>query len=584
MYKDKYVKYKHKYLKLKALIGGDGDMYGCDIVRGFGEKCIKDEKGTYETFDECDEKCTIVYIDVNSQYKELRDEVENLSNFIRTMLNKKFDVYLKGGSVIGLLVAKLMGDKLRSNFEKFLELDLIKDWDFTVYTEIIVEKMKIVKKGEIDPYPLPKEVADELKKNMLKSEGATIGIVRYEKKKIVIGTDYQYEISVKPNDAISDLEIPMTSMKVKITTANINTIFALANQFFRYITEKNSKLIDIDFFIKVLKDTDIIINKHENGLFIVDTVDYAGLSSKMISCINGTTDNINERQFLVCQITEPDRLFVRLLSKNIKKSDRIYELLGKTESWLLSKKRVFDLCQKFLSNIGKMILEEFVSIDETFRLYTSVLKINNVRKVKFCEILQEKYKTLEKTYSDNIKSTNQAISKEYTSKLEQINKLSDDCKKMSDNKNMVDVQLYDLEESTLEQLEKDATKQIEKNIQIYDKSIAAMFEGINIRRLIQKTMYDKLSMDSVNLLLMLVRPLGNNNFFNLINIRNVSAILKTSDMFKLIHLLLDDVKMQTEMRKFYIKHELFTSDKYKTIPDRPTTDTNKKLVTKNIPI
>ena len=90
--------------------------------------------------------CENKYIKYNLKKANIFSETTIFSNFIYTLLSQKYDVYLKGGTVLGLYILKLLYDKYGNDyatFEKYfnelLKLDLIKDWDFTSYTHTTID-------------------------------------------------------------------------------------------------------------------------------------------------------------------------------------------------------------------------------------------------------------------------------------------------------------------------------------------------------------------------------------------------------------------------------------------------------------
>ena len=64
---------------------------------------------------------------------------------VNDLLEEGYEVYLKGGTVLGLKILKMIYDLYsEDNFERyfndFLELDLIRDWDFVAYTGVPIEE------------------------------------------------------------------------------------------------------------------------------------------------------------------------------------------------------------------------------------------------------------------------------------------------------------------------------------------------------------------------------------------------------------------------------------------------------------
>ena len=267
---------------------------------------------------------------------KLDDEIKKWISFIHDLISNNYDVYVKGGSVTGLHVIKLLNSNQIDDF-------LIKDWDFTVFTD-------------------PKKYDDIITLAKLYDiylEGKTIIVLRHINH-IKINNETLFELSVKDKEHMSDLELPISTMKIKITQDNIDNLFELSKQF--YLKNYTNTLDKI-------KHIDIIIPHCANGYFAItsDTFDAGNLSEHLIDIINLSTKNINKRQFLITHIKQPDRLFHRL-NKNKIKSQYIEKLNMSQHDWVLNMQSVNKLIDKFLTLLQ-------IKSTNTFNKYADKLNI-----------------------------------------------------------------------------------------------------------------------------------------------------------------------------------------------------------------
>ena len=115
----------------------------------------------------------------------------------------------------------------------------------------------------------------------------------------------------------------------------------LANCFYK----KTS--FDIDFIKHAIKNIDFLIPKHKNGLYIMNEIYSGDLSPELVTFIkNFAKSDMNLQQFLITHFIEPNRMFYRLLIKNIPKSDKINlfyqknKLNTKIPTWLIDSKYI----------------------------------------------------------------------------------------------------------------------------------------------------------------------------------------------------------------------------------------------------
>lgn len=248
-----------------------------------------------------------------------KEEFNAWKSYINTILNHdvKNDVkiYVKGGAVLGLQCLKL--DESNAIAENFS--GLIKDWDFVLITSnfYLHEDMTM--------------------------EGETIKVMRYKtpSKRMMIGKDAFFEMSIRnENYKLSELELPLTSMKIEITTDNLDSLFILIESI--YLNKPD---------LSLLNHIDIIIDDYDsNGLFSVTNIDDGGLSNDFISLLG---DNLNVRQFFISHMKEPDRLFYRLFEKNLPKALKIREKCK--IDWLPNVNYINNIFDTFVNELNKHI-------------------------------------------------------------------------------------------------------------------------------------------------------------------------------------------------------------------------------------
>jgi len=295
-------------------------------------------------------------------------------------------IYCKGGSALGFVVLKLLFDRydtkfnnkninanfIKLKFNEFVKLNLIKDFDFTVFM------------NEDDK----KKFTEEATTKKINKEGETISIFRFEDG-LKIGDDYLFELSVKNKEEISDLELPLTNIKFEVNKDNIDSLFEIIDMFIRVDNINFSKIKKIldNLLVKVIINGDNLVNSIKDGLYVItepDKISQGILSPELMKiiddflvAINNSTDieRLTIMQFLITHLSEPDRLFIRFLQKNIKKTENIINFFNDNNielpNWLMSEKvfqdiiRIIDL---FLDHLNTIINSEIDTLipDSTF--------------------------------------------------------------------------------------------------------------------------------------------------------------------------------------------------------------------------
>ena len=380
-YKVKYIKYKTKYLRLLSeqkqnnninQIGGDN--YSCNLNNKFNSICTINENGQYESKEKCMEICEYKYINKHLIKSRLKKETMQYNNLIKDLITKNISVYIKGGTVLGLLILKELYICGTTNnwsnnlwfkyFNKFIKLNLIRDWDFACYTND--EKITDEYKTKLD------KIAN---KHKMVSRAKTF-ILYQAKYPIKLEDQALFELSILEDDDNINLELPMTTIKVKVTLDNINHIFMLANCFYVYNKYKKT-ITDINFIKHAIKNIDLIIPEHKDGLYIMKKLYSGDLSPEFVSFIkNFAKSNINLQQFLITHFIEPNRMFYRLLVKNIPKSNKIklfYQqnqsfcgLKTKMPSWLINSKYINNQIESFINNLSSHIYNIYLKNESNF--------------------------------------------------------------------------------------------------------------------------------------------------------------------------------------------------------------------------
>lgn len=411
-YLEKYIKYKTKYLELKInsfQLGGN--RYSCNHNKNFADICYEEDNGKYKTKNKCINDCQIKYINKKLILSKLKKETLQFTNLFRELLKENIKIYLKGGNLIGLMVLKTIYDKYPGNsfdkyFNEFLKLELIRDWDFFGHTNA--------------------PITDDIK-NKLNSIAFPLGMVSRAKTFILYQTKYPinnydkalFEISILENDKILNSEFALTISKIKISNKNLLQIFMLAESFYSYYL--NNKPIDIDFIKYLIKDIEFFIPKHKKGLIYRTKLETNNISPKLLYLItNFSKNDITFQQFLITHLIEPNRLFYRLLEKNIPKSQKITVYFNENNisipSWIIDYKYILNQVQLFIEIFSskiykiyinnkknkKILIEELDKLFEGIKLIRIQLEFKNIK----CEGRKLLKILFERIYKDIITEKN----------------------------------------------------------------------------------------------------------------------------------------------------------------------------------
>lgn len=387
------------------IVGGETNnvRYSCHPSAPFKEICMPADSGFYKSKQSCMNECENKYINTNLIISKMKAETNYFSEFIHDLYKmEKISVYLKGGTVLGLKILQLIynlhpGKDFEKYFNIFLELNLIRDWDFVGYTN-----------QEITPeYRLK---LDELASKYKLVPRAKTFILYQKKHSLMFEENVLFEISIMYGEVYSNLELPMSTMKIWATRKNINQIFMLAKCFYSYYVNKTP--IDIDIVKHIIKDLIFIIYPHKSGLFKIDNkmIDYGDLSQDLIDFIKKFSrgDN-NLMQFFLSNMAELYKIYYRLIDKNIPKTDKIIKFFEDNKlnisrqqtTWLINTEYITTIVKIFTDKLSKHMQEIFNSTLKQSDYETALNSIseflNNV-KLDRVELDYDRFSSLGKKY------------------------------------------------------------------------------------------------------------------------------------------------------------------------------------------
>lgn len=303
---------------------------------------------------------------LNNKIRTKMDIIDNWTSFIHKIL--KFyphaNLFLKGGSVIGLLLLKqIYNEKLFDNaYTDFMAMNLIKDYDFILECDDCCEHDFY--------YEFGKEYGITLNGYM----GSNTKIVKNKLLNVMrspIGDLFEMAVYGKS----FCIELPMTTMKIKITNDNYAYLFELIRKIYtNTILEKDLSLLEY---------LDVDVPKCKNGMFDVENIDTLNLPVPIINIIDKITNNINHKQCLYHLIKNPTNLS-RLKWKNIPKSDKIrhfYNCYFKNDNmpnWLLDNDIIIGLVDEFVECLGENVNDIYLKYKNNIDDITN--KINQLER------------------------------------------------------------------------------------------------------------------------------------------------------------------------------------------------------------
>jgi hypothetical protein len=345
------------------------EKYNCYPKNKFSDICIKNTDGKYKSKDACINDCEHKYIDNELIKINIKHETQPFYLFIKDIIvNEKIDVYLKGGNVLGLKILKMIYEKYKNDdikfkkvFDKFLELDLVKDWDFSAFT----------KNNKVITPEYRKHLDKVASKYKLVPRASTF-ILYQTRKPILLEEKPLFEISVVDSDNYSKLELPLTTMKIKFNQYNLKYVFMFCKSFLAY--KQKSEQFDFNIIKRMLNKINILVYPSRNGLYNVNIndkdFDKGKLNDDIIKFIKTFAEyDKNLPQFLATHIEDPFRILYRLIEKNIKKNDNIKEFLKdelnksdiNNQNWLFDSEFIKTSIRLFCKKLGEELRKQYIN-------------------------------------------------------------------------------------------------------------------------------------------------------------------------------------------------------------------------------
>jgi len=356
-------------------------------------------------------------------------------------------IYVKGGTPLGIELLKRVifnykGNDIKTKVMEVLNMNLIRDWDFMTvinsnlsFSECIknydimepffkkkeVDLEKFRKKNtdivlsdlELQPCLKLHEIMRVAKKHNIKKEGVKMIIIR-KKNCVKINEDAFFEMMIKTEDTLSEIELPLTTMKILLTSKNYKYLFFLS----KLIYMATHFGVNIDKYFDMIKfmlgKIEITIKPHDKDGFLQtnkDTYDAKNLSLQIQQLLERKLSNYNDRQFIVSQFVHPDSIFYRLLNKNIPKSDKIRNYLTKlklkTPTYLVNSNRAKQVVKIFLDSLSinmNNIHEKynFDNIEATIKIYYDIK--NNITNGSIKIISNDDIEQMLSKYDDDFKN------------------------------------------------------------------------------------------------------------------------------------------------------------------------------------
>ena len=329
--------------------------YECNPTNKFVDICQVAKDGKYKSRQSCVNDCDRQYIFEEMKKARTSNETHLYYKFLVELMSKGIRVYLKGGCALAVHILKMILNKFPSEtafkkqFDKFLKLALIKDWDFYGYTyKPITEEFK-------------KEITDIAKRYGMVSRAKRFILFQYKSAIMVADRDALFEINIAEKELICDMETVMSVMKIQLTKFNVKYIFMFATAFYNFIDKKQD--IDFQLIMYMVNKLKVDIHESNNGFFKNNDMINCSLSAPMLTFIDNFIVahklNKNSKQFFVSQIKEPKRLYFRLLTKNLPKSERIEQFLSELgfpkQPWLLDHKLINKIIPLFTDALADEI-------------------------------------------------------------------------------------------------------------------------------------------------------------------------------------------------------------------------------------
>jgi hypothetical protein len=369
----KYAKYKQKYLSYKSQLNGINGINGihgggpsdtrfqCNPRAAFADMCQEDANGLYRTKQSCINDCETKYINSHLVRANLKYESYKFELFIYDLLAEHLKVYIAGGSALGLEVLRILlnatsnakSDTFDKYFPDFVALDLIRDWDFAAYTDkIITEDFRAS--------------MDELAAKQKLVPFAKTFILYELRNSAKIDDMALFEIKVLSKSAAtySNKELPLTTMTIRVTRRNLKHIFMFATAFYTFKTKQTP--IDLELIKYMTSDIETYIPPYKHGFYHTtsSSLDTGLLSMAFVEFIQDFATEKKDPllvQFFITHMQEPQRLFFRLLEKNIPKTNKLIDFFNKIKAekpdWLLDVPYTEKMIEEFIKKLSQRLVD-----------------------------------------------------------------------------------------------------------------------------------------------------------------------------------------------------------------------------------
>jgi len=381
--------------------GGKYRLFSCaNDTKKIGELCLNTTNGQYYDEKECEKEC------LDQKLHEELDAWRKLFEWCSENLPDN-PIYCKGGSALGLEVLKSILNKEPTKYEEFCTLKLIKDWDFTV---LLSEEEKNL-------------FIEEAKKLGIENQGKTIAILRF-KKGLKIDDDYLLELSAKTEQLLNNLEMPLTNLKFEVNSNNIELFFQIVEMFVKHNYNFGIMKENLDQLLNPIRvNGEDLVDSIQNGFYIItdplkiataklsdtllqliDSFLESNYNSKVNSKVNvnsnpkvnsNSINKLSMKQFLITQLSEPDRLFLRFLKKNSIKSKNIKKFYQENEIeipyWLMNEEDLNKLertINSFLDYLKSHIQIELGISDDLLKIDTDTDSKKEIKR-RFAEFIKK---------------------------------------------------------------------------------------------------------------------------------------------------------------------------------------------------
>lgn len=323
------------------------------------------------------------------------DDLTRWKEFLTVLLERGYAIKLKGGSAFGLYILQQVlhrGDpSLTSTHYKHtirdlewfllketnLNFFLIKDWDFVIFNE--------------NPAQVYTNITNLCLHYYIRNEASTMYVLRthdrLEHPQLKVNNAPLMELAIKPMEDYSDWELPMTTMTFTLSHDNITPLFNVINFFLRRSLEVEEMSSALHSYFRFMETSHSHIPQCIHGVFNTRYAPYSNnyeinpeayVSYGRIGRVYDGRRNLKQcieelpndplyydplanqmdhgcfytHQFIISQMMEPDRLFIRLRFKNMRKAQIVcdeFEVRG--YAWIPDVAVITAICTTFFERL-----------------------------------------------------------------------------------------------------------------------------------------------------------------------------------------------------------------------------------------